>query len=412
MAGAVAAPRGFLVHTASVGLGGDERDGGDDFAILLSAHPAECSAVFTRSLFAGPSIVVSRDESRVAAARGVVVTARNGNVANGPRGLRDARELRASAARACAVPETELLIASTGVIGRPYPMGEILAHLSSLEWPPTDDDGWPERAARAIMTTDTRPKTATERCGPATVLGIAKGVGMIEPDMATLLAFFLTDANIPRPALDAIFRRVVDATFNAVSVDTDTSIADMAAVFANGLAGPVDLGEFERSLHSVALPLAKMVARDGEGASKLIEVTVTGARDSAQAKRVAKAVVNSPLVKTGVTGGDPNWLRIAVAVGKCHDDTDIDADRVTIGIGGTPVQPAGPADRPERTERAIEEHLRGDEVHITVGLGIGDARYTAFGCDLGPGFLDISSRRTCWSTDTWGIGSRSGPPRP
>ncbi|MFD5424068.1 bifunctional glutamate N-acetyltransferase/amino-acid acetyltransferase ArgJ [Streptomyces sp. NPDC127084] len=402
-----AVPRGFLAHTAPVGLG---EGGGDDFAVLLSLHPTVCGAVFTRSLFAGPSIVVSRDETRVAAARGVVVTARNGNVANGPQGLRDARELRASAARACAVPETELLIASTGVIGRPYPMGEILAHLSSLEWPPADDGGWPERAARAIMTTDTRPKTATAACGPATVLGIAKGVGMIEPDMATLLAFFLTDADIPRPALDAIFRRVVDATFNAVSVDTDTSIADMAAVFANGLAGPVALGDFERALHSVALPLAKMIAKDGEGASTLIEVTVTGARDSAQAKRVAKTVVNSPLVKTGVAGADPNWLRIAVAVGKCHDDTDIDPGRVTISIGGTPVHPAPPGDPAQHVEEAAAEHLRGDEVHITVGLGIGEARYTAFGCDLGPGFLDISSRHTYWNADAWGTGTRPGHP--
>ncbi|WP_173313668.1 bifunctional glutamate N-acetyltransferase/amino-acid acetyltransferase ArgJ [Streptomyces fulvorobeus] len=386
---AVTTPQGFLVHTAPAGLADDGRD---DFTVLLSTVPSVCAAVFTQSRFAGPSVVLCREETRLAAARGVVVVARNANVATGPEGDRNAREVRRRTAEIAGLPEDELLIASTGVIGKQYPMVDIRTHLDSLSWPPQDRGL--EGAAEAIMTTDTHSKIATARCGDATVTGIAKGVGMLEPDMATLLTFFATDAELPQPELDRIFRRVMDVTFNAVSIDTDTSTSDTAAVFANGLAGPVDAAEFERALHEVALTLVRMIAKDGEGAGKLIEIRVTGARDTAQAKRVGKTVVNSPLVKTAVHGSDPNWGRVAMAIGKCQDDTDIVPEKVSIGFGGTDVYPAGSAEDDSLVRKQIADHLRGDEVLISIGLGIGEGEFTVYGCDLTPGYVRLNSEYT------------------
>ncbi|WP_103504671.1 MULTISPECIES: bifunctional glutamate N-acetyltransferase/amino-acid acetyltransferase ArgJ [Streptomyces] len=380
------APRGFAVHTAPVGLGDDGRD---DFTVLLSTVPATVSGVFTRSRFVGPSVVLSRAAVADRSARGVVVLARNANVATGRQGEKNAREVRAAVARAVGVPEDELLIASTGVIGRQYPMPGILEHIATLSPPFPDGDF--DAAARAIMTTDTRPKTARRRVGDASLVGIAKGVGMIEPDMATLLTFFATDAALDPDVQDRIFRRVMDRTFNAVSIDTDTSTSDTAALFANGVAGAVDPVAFEEALHDVALTLVKDIAHDGEGASKLIEVRVSGARDDAQAKRVGKAVVNSPLVKTAVHGNDPNWGRVAMAIGKCSDETDIDQDRVAIRFGEVTVYPPVEQASDEELRSAVAEQMRGEEVVIGIDLAVADGEFTVYGCDLTDGYIRINA---------------------
>jgi glutamate N-acetyltransferase/amino-acid N-acetyltransferase len=378
-------PQGYLGWTAALGI----KDSLPDFAAVLSAVPSASASVFTRSRFAGPSVLLSRESAAKGAARGMVVLARNANVATGAQGMTNAREVRELVAARAGVPADELLIASTGVIGVRYPMDRIRAGLAELPSPPPDADL--AEAAAAMMTTDTVPKQVSLRCGEATVTGIAKGVGMIEPNMATLLAFFFTDASVDQPALDAIFRRVVECTFNALSIDTDTSTSDTAAVFANGLAGPVDLAEFEQTLHEVALGLVRMIASDGEGASKLIEVRVLGARDDPQAKRVAKTVVNSPLVKTAVHGADPNWGRVAMAVGKCEDELDIDPDRVVIRFGEVETYPAAPT---EQTLADAAEHMRGREVVITVELGIADGAFTVYGCDLTDGYIRINADYT------------------
>ncbi|MFE5581263.1 bifunctional glutamate N-acetyltransferase/amino-acid acetyltransferase ArgJ [Kitasatospora sp. NPDC056531] len=381
-------PRGFAVHTAPVGLGDDGRD---DFTVLLSTRPAVVSAVFTRSRFAGPSVTLSRAAAADRSARGVVVLARNANVATGAQGEANAREVRAATARALGLAEDELLIASTGVIGRQYPMAGILDHIGTLAGPLPE--GGFDRASRAIMTTDTRPKTARARVGDAVVIGIAKGVGMIEPDMATLLTFFATDALLDPEEQDRIFRRVMDRTFNAVSIDTDTSTSDTAALFANGLAGAVDPAAFEQALHEVALALVKDIASDGEGAGKLIEVQVSGARDTAQAKRIGKSVVNSPLVKTAVHGGDPNWGRVAMAIGKCADDTDIDQEKVTIRFGDVEVYP--PSGRGAEGEGelrvAVAKQMQGSEVVIGIDLGIAAGVFTVYGCDLTEGYVRLNA---------------------
>jgi glutamate N-acetyltransferase/amino-acid N-acetyltransferase len=243
------------------------------------------------------------------------------------------------------------------------------------------------------MTTDTFPKVADAVVAGsgARVVGIAKGVGMIEPDMATMIAVLLTDAALDPIALDTAFRRAVDATFNCVSIDTDTSTSDTAVILASGAAGPVDAAAFDVALGTVCLALTKMIARDGEGAQTLIEVVVDGARDGAQAKRVAKAIVNSPLVKTAVHGADPNWGRVAMAVGKCSDDTDIDQEAVVIRFGGTEVYPRRVD---EAGLAALSGYLRGDDVVIHVSLGIADGTATVWGCDLTDGYVRINADYT------------------
>ncbi|MFD6095202.1 bifunctional glutamate N-acetyltransferase/amino-acid acetyltransferase ArgJ [Nocardiopsis flavescens] len=378
-------PAGFRGVAGNIGI----KDPQDDFFAVVSEVPAHVSAVFTRSRFAGPSVLLSRRAAADGRARGVAVIARNANVATGAAGEEHAREFQERVAAAAGVPAEEILVASTGVIGRPYPMDKVRAHLDGLpgEFPAADLD----RAAAAMMTTDTHPKTASARVGEATVTGIAKGVGMIEPDMATMLAWFFTDARIDQPVLDAVFRRVVDRTFNALSIDTDTSTSDSAALFANGLAGPVEPAAFEEALFGVALELVRMIAADGEGAGKLLEVRVSGARDDAQAKRVAKAVVNSPLVKTAVHGADPNWGRVAMAVGKCSDETDILPERTRILFGDVETYPAEATD--EVLARAAE-HMKGDEVVVSVDLGIAEGGFTAYGCDLTEGYIRINADYT------------------
>jgi glutamate N-acetyltransferase / amino-acid N-acetyltransferase len=382
-------PLGFVAHVGSMGV----KDATDDLCVVAADTACPAAAMFTRSRFAGPSVTLSRSNAAAGVLRAVVVVSKNANVANGPQGEADAAELARLVASATGAQPDEVLVASTGVIGRRYPMERMRAYLEALRWEPGELTTDLTACATAIMTTDTHPKVAeaTVGAGPARVVGIAKGVGMIEPDMATMLTFLFTDAAAATAELDAMFRRVVDRTFNSVSVDTDTSTSDTAAVLASGAAGPVDPAELEAAMGEVALTLTRMVARDGEGATKLLVVTVEGARDAAQAKRVAKSIVNSPLVKTAVHGADPNWGRVAMAVGKCSDDTDIDQERVVIRFGDqelypTPVDDTGLA--------ALTRYLRGDEVRISVDLGIAGGAATVYGCDLSDGYVRINADYT------------------
>ncbi len=377
-------PRGFSAHTANVGI----KDDTTDFAVVTADRPCTASAVFTKSRFAGPSVTLSRGHAADGTLQAVVVVSKNANVATGPEGDADALEMAEGVARVVGCAPTDVLVTSTGVIGRRYPMDRIRTHLASMA-PPDSVDA--DAVARAIMTTDTHPKTASATAGGATVVGVAKGVGMIEPDMATMLAFVFTDAAIEQPVLDEVFRSAVNRTFNCLSVDTDTSTSDTAAILASGHAGPVDRDELAGAVEAVCLDLTRQLASDGEGAQTLIVVTADGARDDAQAKRVAKAIVNSPLVKTAVHGADPNWGRIAMAIGKCSDDTDIDQRAVTIRIGPQELYPstAGPDEL-----TALEEYLRRDEVHVGVSLGIGSGTATVYGCDLTDGYVRINADYT------------------
>lgn len=382
----VSLPPGFSSFVTNVGVKDDTKD----FTVVLGAPGTTSAAVFTKSLFAGPSVLLSR-RNLGGANRAMVVLSKNANVATGDEGMANAQEIAESVAARLGIGAGEILIASTGVIGRQYPMDRIRAGIERLPVPLPHVDA--DEVARGIMTTDTVHKIheATVIGTGARVVGVAKGVGMIEPDMATLIAMVFTDAAVPAAQLDASFRRVIDNTLNCVSVDTDTSTSDTAVILASGAAGPVDTAAFEVALHQVLLSLTRQIARDGEGAETLIEATVDGARDREQAKTVAKAIVNSPLVKTAVHGADPNWGRVAMAVGKCSQYTDIDQAKVVIRFGDQEVYPS-------RVDSAgldrLSHYMKGDEVLIHVTLGTGSASATVWGCDLTDGYVRINADYT------------------
>ena len=383
----VALPSGFRSWVTNVGVKDDSRD----FTIVAADAPVAAAGVFTQSRFAGPSVVVSREHLADGHARAMVVISKNANVANGPVGLAHAREVTQGVATSLGCAASDVLIASTGVIGRVYPIERIRTGIAAIPSPLPDSDA--TAVAQGIMTTDTVHKIAeaTVGSGPARVVGVAKGVGMIEPDMATLITMCFTDAAVDQSTLDAVWRRVIDRTFNCVSVDTDTSTSDTAVVMASGAAGAVDTADFEQALYEVCESLTKQVARDGEGAEKLVTVLVDQARDGEQAKTVAKAIVNSPLVKTAVHGADPNWGRVAMAVGKCSQYTDIDQERVIIRFGSQEVYPS-PVD--DSGLDALSTYMRGDEVTIHVSLMTGEAEATVWGCDLTDGYVRINADYT------------------
>ncbi len=379
-------PLGFHSYVANIGV----KDDSKDFALVVADRTCSAAGVFTKSRFAGPSVTVSRKHLESGAARAVVVISKNANVANGPQGLADALEVVRSVATSLGCDPHDVVIASTGVIGRPYPMERIRSGLASVPKHMNSTDA--TSVAVGIMTTDTIHKiaTATVAGSTARVVGVAKGVGMIEPDMATLITMMFTDADIDSATLNTVFRRVINKTFNCVSVDTDTSTSDTAIVLASGAEGVVDPGAFEAALYEVALSLTKQVARDGEGAETLIEVCVDNARDDEQAKRVAKAIVNSPLVKTAVHGADPNWGRVAMAVGKCNDN-DIDQDKVVIRFGAQEVYPRQ-VDAQGLAE--LSQYMKGDDVLIHVSLNNGQGVATVWGCDLTDGYVRINADYT------------------
>ncbi|HTV12771.1 MAG TPA: bifunctional glutamate N-acetyltransferase/amino-acid acetyltransferase ArgJ [Acidimicrobiales bacterium] len=381
---AVAVPRSFVTYAGNVGI----KDASPDLAIVASELPCTADGVFTKSLFAGPSVLLCRRHLEEGSARAIVTVSKNANVATGADGERDAAELASLAAGAIGCDAGDVLVASTGVIGRRYPMERLRAHFQIFNMPTTAD--FPS-FARAIMTTDTRPKLASARAGEATVTGVAKGSGMIEPDMATLLGYVFTDAAVPRAALVGMFRRAVDSTFNCLSIDTDTSTSDSVIVLANGAAGPVDSEELERAVHAVCRSLTLQLAADGEGATRVIQVNVRSARDARQAKRVAKAVVNSPLVKCAVHGADPNWGRVVMAIGKCWQDQDIKADQVSVSFGRFEVYPR-PLD--EADLGRLGEIMSSDMVEIDIRLATGQAEATVWGCDLSSDYVHINADYT------------------
>jgi glutamate N-acetyltransferase/amino-acid N-acetyltransferase len=384
---AISLPQGFRAHVANVGI----KDATDDFTLVVADTVCSAAGMFTQSRFAGPSVVVSREHIADHKAKAVVVISKNANVATGEAGMNNAREVVAGVSSALACDPHDVLIASTGVIGRQYPMDKVRAGLAALPVQPQGTSA--DDVARGIMTTDTVSKVA--ECvvagSSARVVGVAKGVGMIEPNMATLITMMFTDADIAPSELNSVFQSVISKTFNCVSVDTDTSTSDTAIVLASGAAGNVDISAFESALYEVALSLTKQVARDGEGAEKLIEVHVDNARDYEQAKTIAKAIVNSPLVKTAVHGADPNWGRVAMAIGKCSQYIDVNQEQVVIRFGAQEVYPT------QVNEQGLIElsaYMKGADVRIHVSLNTGSAEATVWGCDLTDGYVRINADYT------------------
>jgi glutamate N-acetyltransferase/amino-acid N-acetyltransferase len=371
-------PQGFLALAKNVGI----KDSTLDLTVIYSTVRARAAAMFTRNRFPGAPVIVGRKHIAKGFVQALVINSKNANVAMGKLGIDNAVETCQIVGQELGVDPYDVLPFSTGVIGRPLPMDKIRVGLRGIK-----DELTPNNlklAAEAIMTTDAYPKYFSCRVGPAVIAGIAKGAGMIEPNMATMLVYLMTDAELPKAALRPMLRQVVDRTFNCMSIDTDTSTSDTVVLMANGLAGKVSLGPFEKGLLKVCEYLTKEIARSGEGASKLITVDVSHAKTAAQAKRVAKCVVNSPLVKTAVYGCDPNWGRVIMAVGKSFD-ASIEPSKVTIRFGATSVFKKGsPMDC---DLEALRQYLRQSEVSIAVDLGIGKASARVWGCDLTEGYV-------------------------
>jgi glutamate N-acetyltransferase/amino-acid N-acetyltransferase len=380
--------------TAAAGI---RYQGRTDVLLMAFAPGTAVAGVFTRNRCPGAPVDWCRAALPGGRARGLVVNAGNSNVFTGQAGRDACLATAEAAARLIGCQPKQVFLASTGVIGEPLPADRLLAALPGL-FRDLREDAW-EEAARAIMTTDTFPKAAvrTARIGgtEVTIAGIAKGSGMIAPDMATMLCFLATDAKIPPPALQAALKAGVDRSFNATTVDSDTSTSDTVLLFATGQAkhprvpaegGPL-LREFRAALADLLLDLALRVVRDGEGAQKLIRIDVSGAVSSRSARKVGLAIANSPLVKTAIAGEDANWGRIVMAVGKSGEPAE--RDRLSIAIGGVWVARAG-AVVPGYDETPVVAHMTGREIAIAVDLGLGPGKATVWTCDLTHGYIDIN----------------------
>jgi glutamate N-acetyltransferase/amino-acid N-acetyltransferase len=370
-----------------------------DVMLMELAPGSTIAGTLTRSLTCSAPVDTCRRHLKGGRARAILVNAGNANAFTGKAGQQSVARCLDAAAKALDCARREIFIASTGVIGEPLKDERITAGLPDLV-KDLSAGAWDD-AARAIMTTDTFPKVATRkaRIGDAvvTINGIAKGSGMIAPDMATMLAFVATDARIPAAILDDLLQKGVRRSFNCITVDGDTSTSDTLLLVATGRgprhpkpgpAGDPLLKEFRAALFSLLVDLAVQVVKDGEGASKLVTIDVSGAASTGAARRIGLAIANSPLVKTAIAGEDANWGRIVMAVGKSGEKAD--RDRLSIGIGGTEITRDGQR-RPDYDETPVAAHIKGRDIRISVDVGIGRGKARVWTCDLTHRYIEINA---------------------
>ncbi|MDQ7819601.1 MAG: bifunctional glutamate N-acetyltransferase/amino-acid acetyltransferase ArgJ [Armatimonadota bacterium] len=391
-AGGVTSPRGFLASGVHCGIKASR----PDLALVVCERPATAAAVFTTNRVKAAPVLLSQQRIRSGRARAVVINSGNANACTGPRGLADAREMAALVAAGLGASEEEVLVASTGVIGVPLPMEALRRGIPQAVRALRPDGG--DDAARAILTTDAFPKTAAARVevgGVAvTVGGMAKGAGMIHPRMATTLGVITTDAAVTPPALQRALREAADGSFNRISVDGDTSTNDSLFCLASGMAGnpPLDedsegLAAFQAALDAVARELALMVVRDGEGTGRIGRLVVRGARSADDARRVAEAVMTSPLVKTALAGPEPNWGRIVAAAGR--SGAEVDPDRFDVWIAGHLVARGGAAAGADLD--AVAADMRRPEVEIVVDLRLGHGAWSGWFSDLTEAYVKTNA---------------------
>jgi glutamate N-acetyltransferase/amino-acid N-acetyltransferase len=371
-------PRGFRCTSTNCGL----KPNAKDLALFVSEKDAAAAAVFTRNHFPGAPVTLGRETIKGGTLRAIVANSKCSNVATGAKGLENARRMAAGAAKEIGSTADRVLVSSTGVIGVQLPIEKIERGIVGLAAQLQSD---PMVGAEGIMTTDTYAKAISARVGDATITWVAKGSGMIEPNMATMLAYIFTDAEFDAPALDRLLRQAVHVSFNMLSVDTDTSTSDTCAILANGMAGRVDEKAFLETLTAGCIKMTEMLARDGEGAKHLLRTIVKGAANEGDARRVAKSLVNSPLVKTMVHGADPNVGRLLMAVGKVFD-VNVVAATTDAWINGHAVVKGG--ERLDFDEPALRAVLKDEVVDLVVSLGMGSASATAYGCDLTSGYIE------------------------
>ena len=391
--GNVTSASGFLAGAVHAGIKSKDEL---DLAILCSEVPCKAAGVFTTNQIKSAPVILSQRHIARGRAQAIVANSGCANACTGEQGLADAQGMANLAAAKLGISSEEVLVASTGVIGVPLPMDKIRAGISKIK--PIRRGG--HDFCRAIMTTDTKPKEMAVQVDSKgtkfTIGGVAKGAGMIHPDMATMLCFIATDAVVNADFLPAALHEAVDGSFNMVSIDGDTSPSDCAFLLANGLAGnkPIDFdngGAFQEVLNTVCAHLAKSVARDGEGATKLIEVTVERAEDHAWARQAARTIASSPLVKAAIHGNDPNWGRIVAALGRSgararEDRLDVYLNDVCVMKQGSPI----PFDKAEM----VSSLSNSDNVFIKLCLNLGDGQATAWGCDLSEEYVRINSAYT------------------
>ncbi len=392
--GTVTSPEGFFAGATSAGIN-KKAAGKLDLAVLFSETPCVAAGLFTTSKLKSAPVVLTRQRLERGKAGAVVVNSGCANAFTGEHGLVDAAEVASLVAEGIGIAPEDVLVASTGVIGVHLPMKRIRPAVEQIIM--SRDGG--HDLARAMMTTDTVPKetAVSVKVGDSefTIGGVAKGSGMIHPDMATLLCFLTTDAAVERGFLEDALKKAVEASFNMVSVDGDVSPSDTVLLLANGTAGgePISSGSpqaeaFQQALERVCVHLARLIAADGEGATRLIEVIVNGAATPAQARKAARAVVSSALVKAAVHGADPNWGRVVAAVGR--SGADMDEAKIDLYLDETQVIRAGRA--LPVGKRVVNRLLKGREINLRVNLNLGEGSATAWGCDLSEEYVGINSQ--------------------
>lgn len=399
--GGVTAVPGILAGGVAAGI---KPSGKKDLALIYSSTPARVAAVFTSNQVKGAPVLVSLDHARGGVAQAIVASSGCSNVCTGERGLRDAREMTTLVGDLLRVPASHVLVASTGVIGVPLPMDKIRAALPRLVKALSPQGG--RSAAEAILTTDTRSKEAALRIEvvgrPVTIGGMAKGVGMIEPHLATMFCFVATDAVIARDALAPVVRRAVDRSFNRITVDGDQSTSDTVAVLANGLAenrplatGTPGLRQFAGGLETLMTRLARMLVGDGEGATKLVAVAVRSAASRRDALAAARSVAGSLLVKTAINGQDPNWGRIMMALGKSPARVRPETVAITLGDGrlSERLVERGMLREGVRLDR-VREIMGAREYEIAIDLGLGRGEDRVWTCDLSEEYVRINGKYT------------------
>ena len=393
ISGGITAPKGFTAAGVKAGI---KKSGREDVAIIYSAVPAAAAAVFTTNAMAAPPVIVARDHIKGGTLSAIVINSGCANACTGEIGMKDARSMADLTAKLLNIPTETVLVSSTGIIGVNLPMEKItdgITRAVSL----LSAEGH-EGAMQAIMTTDTFPKKIAGEFMlggvPVRMAGIAKGAGMIHPNMATMLAYITTDANISASLLDQALKTAVNLTFNMITVDGDTSTNDTLCIMANSQAGNTliqstsdpDYEVFVQALEEVCRYLAQQVVRDGEGATKFLEITVRGARSFSEGKQAAMAIAKSPLVKTAFFGQDPNWGRILCAVG--YSGINADPGRTSLAIGGVTIVKAGLGASFDET--ALRTVMSEKDITVEVDLGLGDAQATVWTCDFSYEYVKIN----------------------
>ncbi|EKR66596.1 MULTISPECIES: bifunctional glutamate N-acetyltransferase/amino-acid acetyltransferase ArgJ [Leptospira] len=374
-------PKGFSSFGINIGI----KDNTKDFGVIYSDVPCKAAAMFTKNNYPGAPVIVGKEHIQSGILQAVVINSKNSNVATGEKGIQNSREICKAIGESLDIDEKLVLPSSTGVIGIPLKMEIILPackKAKSLLKP-----GNLEEVAEAIMTTDKRKKISFRKIktksGEGTIYGIAKGAGMIEPNMATMLCYILSDVSLPKGTdLYSVLKLSVDQSFNCLTIDSDTSTSDTVALLCNGLSGESSMEDFSQALTEICIDLTKLIAIDGEGATKLIELTIKGAKDEAQAKKIGKSILNSPLVKTAIYGGDPNWGRLVMAVGKVFEEP-IPFENLQIYFGTLPVKEANP-----ETLKKLSEYLKNNtEISLNVMLNIGTVSMKFWGCDFSEEYI-------------------------